>query len=154
MKAISLWQPWASLMAVGAKFNETRSWPTSYRGPLAICSAKCPGEIGDIQAYWLWFHRGALGPSCGNVRELFNELPRGFVLCVVDLDDCVPTQAFHGATPMKCGHMESELGDYSLGRFAWMTRNLRRLKEPVPVVGRQGLWNLPPETVKLIEQQL
>lgn len=31
MKAISLWQPWASLMAVGAKRYETRSWGTLYR---------------------------------------------------------------------------------------------------------------------------
>ena len=34
MKAPSLWQPWASAIAVGAKRVETRSWPTNYRGPL------------------------------------------------------------------------------------------------------------------------
>lgn len=33
MKAISLWQPWASAIAVGAKRVETRSWATKYRGP-------------------------------------------------------------------------------------------------------------------------
>lgn len=40
MKALSLTQPWASLVAVGAKRIETRSWRTSYRGPLAIHAAK------------------------------------------------------------------------------------------------------------------
>ena len=35
MKAISLWQPWASAVALGSKRVETRSWSTSYRGPLA-----------------------------------------------------------------------------------------------------------------------
>src|SRR3972149_12240119 len=40
MKAISLWQPWASLIAVGAKKYETRSWDTPYRGPLVICASK------------------------------------------------------------------------------------------------------------------
>jgi len=36
MKAITLWQPWASLIALGEKTIETRSWSTKYRGPLAI----------------------------------------------------------------------------------------------------------------------
>src|SRR5690349_22770127 len=40
MKAISLWQPWASLVSIGAKKIETRSWATAYRGPLAIHAAK------------------------------------------------------------------------------------------------------------------
>src|SRR6202030_2406661 len=40
MKALTLTQPWATLVAIGAKRIETRSWPTLYRGPLAIYAAK------------------------------------------------------------------------------------------------------------------
>ena len=40
MKALSLWQPWASLIAAGVKKVETRHWPTAYRGPIAIHAAK------------------------------------------------------------------------------------------------------------------
>lgn len=43
MKAISLWQPWASLIACGAKPYETRSWapPRDLIGqPIAIHAAK------------------------------------------------------------------------------------------------------------------
>ena len=40
MKALTLWQPWATLVAIGAKKIETRSWKTNYRGPLAIHAAK------------------------------------------------------------------------------------------------------------------
>jgi hypothetical protein len=40
MKAISLWQPWASAIALGWKKNETRHWSTDYRGPLLIHAAK------------------------------------------------------------------------------------------------------------------
>lgn len=36
MKVLTLHQPWASLIALGVKTIETRSWTTSYRGPLAI----------------------------------------------------------------------------------------------------------------------
>src|ERR671916_581061 len=45
MKAISLWQPWASLVIIGAKVWETRSWSTTYRGSLLIhASAKKPSK--------------------------------------------------------------------------------------------------------------
>ena len=40
MKAITLEQPFASLVSIGAKTIETRPWPTPYRGALAIHSAK------------------------------------------------------------------------------------------------------------------
>jgi len=40
MKAITLWQPWASLLATEAKQYETRSWATKYRGLIAIHAAK------------------------------------------------------------------------------------------------------------------
>jgi hypothetical protein len=36
VKALTLHQPWAQLVAIGAKRIETRSWSTRYRGPLAI----------------------------------------------------------------------------------------------------------------------
>ena len=40
MKALTIWQPWAGAAAAGIKHNETRSWYTNYRGPLAIHAAK------------------------------------------------------------------------------------------------------------------
>ena len=40
MKAITVWQPWATLLATGQKHNETRSWKTSYRGEILIHAAK------------------------------------------------------------------------------------------------------------------
>lgn len=44
--ALSLWQPWASLIALGVKTIETRSWSTQYRGPLAIhAGAKKPRNV-------------------------------------------------------------------------------------------------------------
>src|ERR1700694_3122793 len=48
MKALSLWQPWASLIAMGLKEFETRHWATSYRGPLVIHAAKRPLEADTL----------------------------------------------------------------------------------------------------------
>jgi len=60
MKALSLWQPWASAIALGSKRIETRGWATSYRGPLAIHAAKrcVKGELADMDCDNEWM--GAL----------------------------------------------------------------------------------------------
>lgn len=146
---LSLWQPWATLMEIGAKTNETRSWYTAYRGPLAILSAK----------KWGWeFHRlcregayaRALSPhydlSPGRGGSCPRPLPLGAILCVVDLIDCVrigPTN-----TPTED---EREFGDYTPGRFAWITRNVRRPKAPIPWAGAQGLFEIPLAIRELFE---
>ena len=56
MKVLTLHQPWASLVALGVKTIETRSWSTKYRGPLAIhAGAKAvSGLVGDYRAE-TWF---------------------------------------------------------------------------------------------------
>lgn len=40
MKVISIIQPWATLIALGEKKFETRSWKTKYHGELAIHAIK------------------------------------------------------------------------------------------------------------------
>lgn len=88
MKALTLWQPWASLVAVGAKTIETRSWRTSYRGRLAIHAAKAASvEAGAFllsHECWsaLWPDRRALDAP---------HLVRGAVIATCELVDCVPT---------------------------------------------------------------
>ena len=42
MKAISVKQPWANMIAAGEKTIETRTWATDYRGELLIVSTKVP----------------------------------------------------------------------------------------------------------------
>ena len=42
MKALSLKQPWANLVAFGKKTIETRRWTTMHRGDLLIVSCKEP----------------------------------------------------------------------------------------------------------------
>lgn len=48
IRALSLHQPWATLIASGKKTVETRRWHTSYRGPLLICAAKRPAVRGHL----------------------------------------------------------------------------------------------------------
>lgn len=127
MKAISLWEPWASAMALGLKANETRSWATGYRGDLVICAAKRPL---DRIAQQIWEER--IKPLAdGGYEPAF-----GCAVCVVELYECVPT------LEVLPSEMEEALGNYDSGRWAWLTRNLRWLKKPVPVKGRQGFFHV------------
>lgn len=125
MKAISLWQPWATAMWIGIKQNETRSWPIAYRGDLVICAAKRPMDV--VAREMAEYIRQVAGPQ---VFQL------GVALCVVEV------VAVHHITETPRDNVEAALGDYSPGRFAWVTRNLRRLKKPIPVIGRQGLFDV------------
>lgn len=42
MKALSIKQPWANMIAAGEKTIETRTWHTRWCGPLLIVSSKKP----------------------------------------------------------------------------------------------------------------
>lgn len=66
MKALSVRQPWANMIASGEKTIETRKWETVYRGYLLICSSRKP----------------ALSPA-------------GYGICIVRLDGCIPMLPEH-----------------------------------------------------------
>lgn len=95
---LSLWQPWASLMALGIKSIETRSWSTSYRGRLAIAAtASVPSSLGlgrrgsrfQIGEYSVTNDGGGLllrGPSLAWPYRL----PLGAVVSTHELTDVLP----------------------------------------------------------------
>jgi len=136
MKALTLTQPWATLVAIGAKRIETRSWKTDYRGPLVIHAAKTfPTQAKDLcytDPFWQFVDR----MGC---------LPTGCIVAVCDLDGYIlipsPSQRCK-MFGLKIPPDEPELsfGDYTPGRWAWILRNVRQLSEPVPAKGALGLW--------------
>jgi hypothetical protein len=145
MKALSLWQPWASLMALGLKRIETRGWYMRHRGPLVIASTKTWNR--DV----LKAMHDANRPSCiedeSDWRRMIDrllsrgvktlgDLPLGAALCIVNVVDCVPTNE----AIMTVGEDERAFGDYRLGRWAIFTELVRTFEKPVPCRGSQGLW--------------
>lgn len=139
MRAISLWQPWASLWLSPAKIHETRHWATSYVGPVAVHAAKrFETNVGEDLASVLRNQFGAQWRST---------LPRGSaVLGVVDLVSCrrteiiYPTFFFEGDPGAPNDYW---CGDFSPGRFAWERGAFRRFANPITVVGRQGFFQVP-----------
>jgi activating signal cointegrator 1 len=96
MKAITLWQPWASLVALGVKTIETRSWQTSHRGPLAIhAAAKKPVEdekVGDWTVHEMVNGTWRMFLNDNEAKSLADEsrpLPLGAVVATCTLVDCV-----------------------------------------------------------------
>ena len=136
VKALTVWQPWASLIAHGVKEYETRAWQTKYRGPLAIHASVRWGRDQQEVVGWRPYPDllAALGLSVA-------DLPKGFVVGVVDLVDVIPTQ---DVAPL-LSESERRVGDYRPGRFAWRLENARLLPEPVYAKGAQSLWwwNVP-----------
>ncbi len=63
MKAISIKQPWATMIVSGEKTIETRTWSTNYRGSLLIVSSKNPKIL---------------------------HYPTGCAMAIVELVDCRP----------------------------------------------------------------
>ncbi len=140
MKAITLWQPWATLVAIGAKKYETRSWAISYRGPLAIHAAKAgPHEIVRI---------ARKEPFRQTLAEAgypsFSSLPRGGIIALCTLIDCISTERFlEGVTYLEpaLGFLESAFGDFSARRWVWVLKEVNKLGKPIPCAGHQGLWD-------------
>lgn len=139
MKAITIWQPWAGAVAEGIKENETRSWYTKYRGPIAIHAAQQPIQIGwmrytSIEVKEVIARRMEL-PEVFNGSSIF---PSGVILATAELLDCIKITKEYIATLTAD---ELVLGNYTLGRYAWKLVNVRKLPEPIPARGRQGLWD-------------
>ena len=116
MKAISLKQPWASLIAIGKKTIETRTWKTNYRGKLLIVASKT-------------FDKNF--PHM-NFFSTFYEIPLGKALAVVNLVNC---------RPMKPEDEESAMCPCEPGRFAWILSDIKPVK-PFSVKGQLGLYEV------------
>lgn len=148
MKAVSLWQPWASLVACGRKRIETRGWPTMHRGPLLIhATAKEPKWIAGhfkIEPVLRALVAELIGDSWADDPAAWKQLPRGKILARVRVEDVVRVERIRASL----GPLEFAQGDYSSSRWAWRLGDLVELATPISCRGAQGLWTPPAEVVR------
>jgi activating signal cointegrator 1 len=138
MKALSLRQPFAGLVALGEKRIETRSWSTAYRGFLAIHAAK--GRAWELDPVVLPYVQGVLA------KHHLERLPddRGCIVALCTLEDVVSIPDYRnmaGVIPMSL--TELAFGDYHPGRYMWKLTNIRRIKTPIPWAGSLGVFECP-----------
>lgn len=132
VKAVTLWDPWGTLIALEEKLYETRSWATNYRGPLAIHVAQ-RWKVDQLHYLRHEPFRSVLERH-GFLEK--GDFPLGCVVAVVDLTAVYRTEDMRASL----GDQEFTFGNYGNGRFAWKFSNVRRLPEPVPAEGKQRLW--------------
>lgn len=141
MKALTIWQPWASLLVSGQKKYETRSWATTYRGPIAIHAAMRPVRrtIDALAAD----REGSGWDVLERLDSLFlrpgalDQLPTGAIVGKAILTRCnLITEDFRAKLPPQ----ELDLGDFSIGRYAWEFHVMVPVDPPVKASGKQGLW--------------
>ena len=130
MKAISLWQPWASAIALGCKRIETRHWATHYRGPIAIHAAK---------RWTLEEREFAASVACRHDVRLRTP-PLGAVVALAKLVACRRSEDIIAEG---ISDMEEDFGNYGPSRFGWILRDIVPLPAPVPFSGHQGLFDVP-----------
>lgn len=126
MKALTICQPYAELIARGEKRVENRTWPTLYRGPLAIHAGK--------SREWLD------GETDAELLELYGcALEFGAVVATCTLADCIKLgdiqRGHYGLTqPWLRSH------EHTNGPYCFLLLDVKRLDRPIPYRGMQGLW--------------
>lgn len=138
MRAISLHQPWASLIFLPGdhKAHETRSWPypPKMQGErIAIHAAKRPprpAEMNPLLESGLLFG--------------WRKFPLGAFVGTTRLAGCWSTEEREPAS-----ELDRLGGDWTPGRFAWALADIRPLPEPVPALGRQGWWTIPDDFLSI-----
>lgn len=134
MRALSLTQPFATLVAIGAKRVETRNWSTQYRGPLAIHAAKAfPAEMRALCRRPVFQRALALLDP--------DQLPLGQVIAIGRVADVRSTNS--PSFMRTLSPTEIAFGDYRPDRFGWVLSGVRPIP-PVAARGMLGLWEWTP----------
>ena len=147
MKALTLHQPWASLIAHGVKTIETRSWAP----PARVIGERIAIHAGKRVV------RGTL--SRGTREEIaqlygpkwWERIPTGAVVCTAVLSDVRRVVGRRGGVAQLSPSLGKDWrgsqvevdphGDFDMGRWLWILRDIETLDPPAPALGHQGLWD-------------
>ena len=121
MKALSIREPYASLIMMNIKKIETRSFKTNYRGELYIHAS--------LSKSYLYDELSSL------VKPMY-----GKIICKCNLVDCVYMTNEFIEKIKKENPMEYKCGYYEVGRYAWILEDTLVI-EPIETKGKLGIWN-------------
>lgn len=129
MKAITISQPYASMIANGEKFVENRTWPTNYRGEIAIHAGKGLQYLD---------------------RDELAEYPTGCVIAVAKLVAClriedITVRSIDTSKPDGSRRAWKEIARHvhAEGPWCWVLEDVQQI-EPCSWRGSQGLWEWDP----------
>lgn len=178
MKALTIKQPYAQLLATGEKQFETRGISTRYRGLVAIHAGADKSVVRTYtRGYLDWFKLGHDTRDLTSIDRFrfgyycATSLAKHYPFPPNDMNASRPG-AIHGVEHFAFGSViavgelvgcysmdfvsptmqELVFGDWSIGRYAWQIKNIHLLPEPVPCKGQLGLWNVSDDVLKLMTQ--
>lgn len=161
LRTLTLHQPWATLIALGVKTIETRSWQTHYRGPVAIHAAARPARTAPNP--WRLHSNGRAMWNYARPHDPVVPLPLGAIVATATLvdvvpmidDDAITTAPYLRLSPTGTFALrlqdapaqrspldvsdQAPYGDYAPGRYAWLLTDIEPC-DPIPAKGKQGLW--------------
>lgn len=161
--ALSLWQPWASLLVLGEKEFETRAWPIPLKHlprKTAIHAAsrwtREQSEFCERDPFVkaaLLKHQQALNfrslaeskakgfnhGACVELDGISIYLPLGCLIGVGGFVSCWPTETLDGSVYLTA--KEKAFGNYAPGRFAFRFHDPQRIIH-TPMPGRQRWWRV------------
>ena len=149
MKTLTLYQPWASLIAYGVKTIETRSWapPQGLVGQRIAIHAGKRVERDSLNFGTCKAIEKIYGP------EWWRDIPVGVVLCTAVLTEAWRVVSFSGGyfqTRFSVLGKEDQraridpYGDFGWGRWLWFLHDVIPYSSPITAVGRMGLWDWYP----------
>lgn len=145
IQCITLWQPWASLVAVGAKRFETRNWYTAYRGPLAIHAGTHYTLMEQLVVKQRRFFDALIDHYALDDYGLPG-LPIGKIIAVATLTACISTNDLDQVPEQNTN--EFWFGDYTPDRWMWRLENVHRLEIPIKCAGQRRLWTPEPHVLE------
>ena len=122
MKAITIKQPWASLIVKGYKKYEFRSWKTNYRGKILI-HAGLSMEKDMLERF----------------KEYNLEYSKGAIIGEAELVDCIPVNEKLDEQLRKLNPII--YGNNHINMYAWKLENIKKYNNPIIIKGKLGLWN-------------
>jgi hypothetical protein len=163
VRCLSIRQPWASLIALGEKRIETRSWRTHFRGPLLIHASGTRAESEALQ-------QPAIAAALLRHGVDGQTLPFGGIIAACILADCYRIEVAHAQNPYLQGiaeeiallraadnsslwgvnPIERQLGNYAPGRWGWLLEGAQPFPR-IPCGGQQGLWKASPNVLQILQ---
>lgn len=132
MRALTICQPYAHLIAIGEKPIENRTWSTPYTGELAIHAGK--------SLAWL------------SGDEDTSVMAFGAIVAVVQMVACKPKPDRVIPSWRRWQHLFEH--EHANGPWCFILEDVRRLARPIPCRGAQQFWDVPADVEAAVRAQL
>lgn len=123
MKAVTIKEPWATLIIEGYKKYEFRSWKINYRGKILIHAGLTLEK--DMEERFTEYN---LNYKCG------------YIIGEAKLVDCILVDEKFNEKLKKVNSLVYAKSNH-VEKYAWKLENIKKYDKPIPCKGKLGLWN-------------